>query len=68
MTMQKRRRVVQSMSLQDRLAAFTKEARKKAKRMPAGLEREAMLNKVRQADVAAHLDEWTNSPGSRPPK
>jgi hypothetical protein len=27
-----------------------------------------MLRKVGQADVAAHLDDWANSPGVRPPK
>lgn len=66
--MQKRRRVVQSLPLKDRLALFAKEARKKANRLPPGLGREAMLNKVRQADVAAHLDDWATSPALQPPK
>ena len=26
------------------------------------------LKKARQADTAAHLDEWANSPGLMPPK
>ena len=62
------RRFVQSVSLQDRLAAFAEEARAKAERLPPGPERNEMLKKIRQADVAAHLHDWANSPGLRPPK
>jgi hypothetical protein len=63
-----RRRFVQSVSLPDRLAAFAEEVRAKAERMPPGPERDEMLRKVSQADVAAHLSGWANSPGLRPPK
>ena len=63
-----RRRLVRSASLKDRLEAFAEEARAKAERMPPGPERDEMLKKVRQADVAAHLDDWANSPGLRAPK
>jgi hypothetical protein len=58
-----RRRFVQSVSLRDRLEAFAEEARAKAELMPPGPERDE-LKKIRQADVAAHLDDWANSPGS----
>jgi hypothetical protein len=27
-----------------------------------------LLRRARQADTAAHLDEWANSPGLQPPK
>jgi hypothetical protein len=63
-----RRRFVPSVSLQDRLSAFVEEVRAKAERLPPGPERHEMLKKVRQADVAAHLDDWANSPGLRAPK
>ena len=63
-----RRRFVQSVSLQDRLAAFAEEVRAKAECLPPGPERDEMLRKVSQADVAAHLDDWANSPGLRPPR
>jgi hypothetical protein len=33
-----------------------------------GAERDDMLRKARQAETAAHLDEWVNSPGLQPPK
>jgi leucyl aminopeptidase len=66
--MRRRRRFKQTISLKDRLASFAKEARDRALRLPPGSEREAMLKKVSQADIAAHLDEWANSPGLQPPK
>ena len=66
--MLKRRRFKQTESLQDRLVAFAKEARNKAEHLPVGIEREDMLKKARQADTAAHLENWINSPGLQPPK
>jgi hypothetical protein len=41
--------------------------REKANQSPPGAEREDLLKKVREADVAAHIDEWLNSPGLKPP-
>jgi hypothetical protein len=66
--MQKRNRVVQTISLKERLAAFAKESRKKAERLPPGTKREEMLKKVMLADNASHLDDWANSRELRPPK
>jgi hypothetical protein len=63
-----RRHFVQAVSLQDRLAAFPEEARAKAERLPPGPERDEMLKKIRQAEVATHLSDWANSSGLRPPK
>ena len=66
--MSKRRRYKQTTPLQDRLASFAEEAREKASRLPEGCEKEDMLRKARQADTAAHLDDWMSSPGLQPPK
>ena len=63
-----RRHLRQTDSLKDRLASFAKAARKKAALLPPGPEKEQMLRKARQADTAAHLDDWANSSGLRPPK
>jgi len=30
--------------------------------------REALLRKARQADTAAHIDNWLRSPGLQPPQ
>ena len=54
--------------LKDRLAAFAEEVRGKAAQLQPGPERDDLLKKARQADTAAHLNEWANSPGLRPPE
>ena len=66
--MQHRRRFKQTTSLKERLALFAKEAKEEALSLPPGPERDALLKKASKADVAAHLDEWVNSPGLQPPK
>jgi hypothetical protein len=64
----KRRLIEQSSPLKDRLTAFAKQVRDEAKKLPPGVEKDGMLRKARQADTAAHLDNWVNSPGLQPPK
>jgi hypothetical protein len=66
--MKRRPRIKQTASLQDRLAAFAKEARERAAKLTPGIARDDLLRKARQADTASHLDEWANSPGLQPPK
>jgi hypothetical protein len=66
--MSQRRRFKQAASLKERLALFANEVREKALQLRPGPEQDALLKKARQADTAAHLDEWANSPGLRPPK
>ena len=66
--MQKRRRFKQQFTLQDRLLAWSKEVLEQAKKLPPGAERDALMKKARQADVASHLDDWAKSPGLQPPK
>jgi hypothetical protein len=58
-----RNRVQQSTSLTDRLAAWAKGVRDQADRLPPGPERDELIKKARQADTAAHLDNWANSSG-----
>jgi hypothetical protein len=66
--MLKRHRVKQALSLQDRLAAFAEDARKKASDLPAGQERDELLKKAGRADTASHISAWANSPGLQAPK
>jgi len=66
--MQRRRRFKQFLSLQDRLSAWAEQVRGQANHLPPGPERDALLKKARQADTAAHLGEWANSPGLQSPK
>jgi hypothetical protein len=63
-----RRRFKQTISLKDRLASFSQEIREKAAKLRPGAEQDALLKKARQADTAAHLTEWANSPELQPPK
>jgi hypothetical protein len=63
-----RRRVKQVNSLQDRLTSFAEDAREKASLLPPGAEKDAMLEKARQAEAALRFDNWANSPGLQPPK
>jgi hypothetical protein len=41
--------------------------RARAADLPPGQQRDALLRKARQADTAAHIDEWASSPGLQPP-
>ena len=66
--MAERRRAKQPTSLKDRLAVFAEETRDKASQLGPGSERDDLLKRARQADTAAHLDAWANSPGLRPPE
>ena len=59
--MPKRRRFKQSPPLKDRLASFAQRARDIAASLPPGPEKDEMLKKIRQADIASHLDDWANS-------
>ncbi|GIQ78337.1 hypothetical protein BraRD5C2_67870 [Bradyrhizobium sp. RD5-C2] len=65
--MQKRRRVKQTQSLEERLAYEAERLRAEARRMPACVEREQLIRRARQAETAAHVSDWLRSPGLRSP-
>jgi hypothetical protein len=66
--MSTRRRVKQTTSLQDRLFEEAENLRRQAQQMPPGIRRDQLLRKARQAETAAHVDDWLASPGLRPPR
>jgi hypothetical protein len=66
--MQQRRHFKQTEMLKSHLIAFAKGVRDRAMEMRSGPERDALLKRARQANTAAHLDDWANSPGLQPPK
>ena len=66
--MQVRRRPQQSIPFKDRLALWAAETRKLANKLPPGPARDELIKKASQADTAAHLADWANSPGLQPPK
>jgi hypothetical protein len=57
----------QTQSLQDQLTSFAKEAREVAAKLRPGLKRDDLIRRARQADTAAHIDDWINSAGLQPP-
>ncbi|MHC2577378.1 hypothetical protein ACVI1J_009071 [Bradyrhizobium diazoefficiens] len=63
-----RRRLKQTMSLEERLAEQAQRLREEAKSLPPGIERERTIRKARQAETGSHISEWLRSPGLRPPE
>ena len=63
----KRFRFKPDRALGERLIMEARLAREKADQLPPGPEREDLLKKAREADLAAHIDEWLNSPGLKTP-
>jgi hypothetical protein len=63
-----RRPFKQAQSLEARLSEETKRLRAEAKLLPPGAARDQMIRRARQAEIAAHMNEWLNSPGLRPPE
>jgi protein subunit release factor A len=65
--MQHRNRLKQASSLEDRLAAFAKEARERAIQLPPGRERKELLRKAERAEKT-RPSEWTIVSQTRPAK
>ena len=66
--MAERRRSKYTTSFEEQLATEAQRLKEHAKQLPPGKEREMLLRKARQTDVAAHINEWLTSPGLQPPK
>lgn len=65
--MQRRNHFKQTTSLEDRLAAFAKEAREQALQLPPGPERDALLKKAVRAETT-HPEDWTSPRELQSPK
>jgi hypothetical protein len=61
-------RTTQETSLEELLVREAQNSRERADKLPPGTERDVLLEKARQADTAAHMIEWINSPGLQPPE
>ena len=55
-------------SLNQRLAEEVQRLQKEAGSAPPGIERDRLLQRVRQAETASHINEWLSSPVVRAPK
>ena len=63
-----RRRFKQTAPLDQRLTQEADRLRKEAQGKPPGIERERLIRRARQAETAAHIQEWLTSPGLRTPQ
>jgi len=63
-----RRRFKNTLTFSDRLAKEAKRFRQEAESKPPGQERDDLLRKARQAETAAHIDQWVSSPGLKSPE
>ena len=63
-----RHRFIHTKSLRERLLQEAQMLRDQAKLLPFGPVRDAALKKARQAEAAAHMDDWLSSAGLQPPK
>jgi hypothetical protein len=63
-----RRHFEQIRTFPERLSEFAQRLREEAQTMRPGKDRDGLLQKARQADTAAHIDEWVSSPGLQAPK
>jgi hypothetical protein len=43
-------------------------AKREAKKLPYGKERDALIRKARQLKTASQIDQWLSSPALQPPK
>jgi hypothetical protein len=62
------RRLKENAPLNQRLTEQAKRLREAARAMPPGIEREQLIRRARQAETAAHMQEWLTSPGLQTPR
>jgi hypothetical protein len=55
-------------TFKERLKEQSAACRAEADKIPHGTARELLLRRARQAETAAHMDEWLSSPGLQSPK
>lgn len=63
-----RRRVKQTLSLEERLAEQARSLREEAELLPHGPVRDAALRRAREAETGSRINDWLKSPGLKPPK
>ena len=63
-----RRQFTQTVTLDERLEEIAERLRREARGTPPGVERDKLLRRARQAETAAHIQQWLTSAGLRAPK
>ncbi len=65
--MGKGERIKHEKTFEERLAQEARRFKEAADKLPHGTARELLLRRARQAETAAHINEWLRSPGLQPP-
>ena len=69
MTKTKRRRIVHTETLEERLAEEARRFKEASEGQPHGsVARELLLRRARQAEAASRMNDWLSSPGRASPK
>jgi hypothetical protein len=63
-----RRRFNDVLTIPDPFIQEAERLRAEAEKLPPGIERHELEREARQAETAAHLDQWLKSPGLRSPQ
>jgi hypothetical protein len=63
-----RRRVKHTFSFEKRLAEEAKRLREQAENLPPRIERDELIRKARQIEIATGMNERLTSPGLQPPR
>ena len=58
----------QPSSFEERLANEARRCKEQARSLRPSQEREALLRKARQSEIALDVNKWLSSPGLKPPK
>jgi hypothetical protein len=66
--MLKRRRFKQTLSLSERLVQDVEHLKTQLATLPPGPERDHLVKRIRQNEIAANIDQWLKSPGLQPPQ
>ena len=66
--MLRRDRFRQALTLEERLAEAAQRLREQARTLPPSAERDELVRKARQTEIASHMNEWLTSPALQPPK
>jgi hypothetical protein len=61
------RRIKLRPSFDQRMKDLALETKRQAEQLRPGRERDALIKRARQLDVACHMNEWLSSPGLQPP-
>lgn len=63
-----RRQFTPVVALDESLEVTAERLRREARGTPPGVERDKLLRRARQAETAAHIQQWLTSAGLRAPK